>query len=1385
MREAAKADHLHVDPLFCRKVSVADLVFLVDGSWSITEKNFKIIQDFLYTLVDNFDTGEDKVQIGLIQYSSQPHNEFFLNTYRRKEDILHSIQNLRYKGGGTKTGESLQFMLDTQFQEMAGSRHNEGIPQIAVVITDGQAQDNIREPAEAVKNAGITLYAIGIKEAVLSELQEIASDPDDMHVYNVADFAALQGISQSILQVLCTTAEEASRQINQVSPVCRKATVADIVFLVDSSSSIEKYFQKVKDFLTVLISSLDVGSDRVRIGLAQYSRKTFKEFLLNQYSLKSDILEHIQNLTLRGGSTHTGAALDFIRTEYFTKSTGSRMQENIPQVLILITDGKSNDEFKVPASKLRARGISVYAVGTGARATDRLQEIASRPSDKFLFNIDSSDLTRTFLQAMCFEVERQIKDSLKQNGDVVFLVGSSDVMKSSTFEEIKTFIAKIVESLDVGVNKYRIGFAQYNEDGQVEFLLKTYENENDVLHHIQGSVQFQGGPLQTGSALRFLRDAYFTEEAGSRLNQGIPQYIVVVTSEKSEDDVTEAAQELKETGINIITVGVLNSDREELHTVATSPWVFQVHDEQSVIQFHKNVKDILAGPAQKEFKDALAAEAPEDCSSASLADIAFLVDESSRVGEENFQLTKAFLLRIVNALVIGPNNVQVALVLYSDEPRLEFTLDAFEDKSEVLNYLKKLPYHGGQPYTGAAIDFLRKEVFTKEAGSRRDQGVQQLAVVITDGYSLDKFIEPAFNLRHSDVTVYAVGIQNISESYLLRQIATHPSRKHVINMKQPDIEWKIKKRLCNEIVEQAFVIPVMTRSLKGGCQQTEEADIYFLIDGSGSIFPKHFRAMKTFMNEMVDMFQVGPNRVRFGVVQYESSPKLEFTISKYEMKAKLKKAIDAIQQLGGGTNTGMALKDMKKRFKEAARNRVPKYLILITDGESEDEVIEPAAELRKEGIEIYAIGVRNASKEQLDQITGKKNQTFLVNEFDSLQRIKLDVVREICSPKACQDSKADIIFLIDTSESMDELQFDLTKDFIIRIINQSDIGADKVQIGVIKYSSETKVEFPLNRHRNKDDLKSAVSAMEQILEGTCTGKALSNTTVYFDQTEGGRPEVKQHLIVVTDGKSNDKVEEPAKRLREKGIIIHAVGIVKAVYSQLKEIAGTPGRVLIEDSYESLPYLEKTILFHICNPEAPVECQRPEVADIIFVVHGLSLQFQSIQLLMKAVVNNSIVGKDYVQFGAVSYNSVPFEHFPLNKFLTKTKIREAIDQMAPLRGQAFTAKALNFARERFGAAYGGRTSSLGIAHFLVLITDKPTAPADKPNLHTAVQALKKERIKIVAIGTEAADTTELKEMVGDEGAWFFAPSFSMLGNLRQNITRVLCDESKPGKLVTLK
>lgn len=51
------------------------------------------------------------------------------------------------------------------------------------------------------------------------------------------------------------------------------------------------------------------------------------------------------------------------------------------------------------------------------------------------------------------------------------------------------------------------------------------------------------------------------------------------------------------------------------------------------------------------------------CSSATVADIVFLMDDSSKMGSKNLQLIGAILLKIVNALDIGPSNVGVWLVL--------------------------------------------------------------------------------------------------------------------------------------------------------------------------------------------------------------------------------------------------------------------------------------------------------------------------------------------------------------------------------------------------------------------------------------------------------------------------------------------------------------------------------------------------------------------------------------------------------------------------------------------------------------------------------------------------------------------------------------------------
>lgn len=88
----------------CSVSAIADLVFLVDGSWSVGRENFKHIRSFIGSLAGAFDIGEDKTRVAVVQYSTDTRTEFPLTQYTRRGDLLQAISSLPYKGGNTMTG---------------------------------------------------------------------------------------------------------------------------------------------------------------------------------------------------------------------------------------------------------------------------------------------------------------------------------------------------------------------------------------------------------------------------------------------------------------------------------------------------------------------------------------------------------------------------------------------------------------------------------------------------------------------------------------------------------------------------------------------------------------------------------------------------------------------------------------------------------------------------------------------------------------------------------------------------------------------------------------------------------------------------------------------------------------------------------------------------------------------------------------------------------------------------------------------------------------------------------------------------------------------------------------------------------------------------------
>ncbi|XP_017569855.2 collagen alpha-6(VI) chain isoform X1 [Pygocentrus nattereri] len=1370
----------------CTEEALADIVFLVDGSWSIGTENFQRIREFLFTLVDSFDVGPDKVRIGLVQYSNSPRTEFSLNSYESKQEIHDYIANLPYMGGGTKTGLGLNFLLKDHFREEAGSRAKMGVTQIAVVITDGQSQDNVEVHAQELKRQGIILYAIGIKDADMDQLKEIATKPHDKHIYSVSDFTALQGISEGFIHVLCTTVEEAKRQVSHVPQGC-KANLADIVFLVDGSSSIgDEDFLKVKQFIHTFIEGLDVRSDKIRVGLVQFSNDPHQEILLGKYTDKNELLEKVNELIYRKGGTETGKALSFLQNHYFTQAGGSRIGQNVPQIAVVITDGDSSDDMKKPATELRNKGVLIFTIGVGEVNITELQSIANKPHWRFLINFSNYQelvkATASTMDRVCVSVEDKQEAAVPKFADVFVLVDSS----IQQTDELRKFLMVLINQLNVSTKSNRMALAQFSEDVSVEFLFNAYKNKNEVVALIRKLKLQTTGQRNLGKAMDFVRTRLLNADSGSRIGQGFKQYLLVVSKGQSDDtqsDVIRAARDMKSEGVTIVNIDL--SKKGELvfalapgpasrgdgglppvkKTMIASPRKTFFTAEKNVTQITQDIKSVIA--------------TSEGCESAQLADIVFIVDVSNAV--QNFKLVRNFLYQMINGLEISADSVRVGMVLYSDTPRAEFHLNEFDNKHEILDYINILRYSGGRTNTGMALKLSREEVFSEDFGSRRAQGVPQIAVVITEGKSHDDVTIEASELKRSGVSVYALGRENYNIDQL-KEIASYPSWQFVFSVKNFDKlyteETPLRKTLCNRVAFSTFD-STNYYNLKQGCRQIEEADIYFLIDDSGSITHSNFDDMRKFIREFLQLFKIGPKQVRIGLAKYADSPTLEFDLTTYNNRESIVRAVNEILHKGGGTNTGAALKYMERPFEEARKTRknVPQILIVITDGKSSDEVKVRATDLRKQGVSIYAIGVKDANEKELLEIADDEKKVFFVTNYDALSPLKKDILTYMCSNEACKNMFADIIFLVDGSLSIGNDEFSKMTEFVGTLVSKLKIGKDSAQVGLVQFSTVSKAEVALNQYYDMSEMTEAINGIQKMNENTLIGNALDYVSVYFDPPEGGRPTAPKFLIVITDGESQDEVSAPAKALRDKGVTIYSIGVREANLLQLRNISGSPSNVFMQRDFDALKFLEKDLLLKICS--SADECQKSQVADVVFLVDGSSSiaekDFESMKDFMNLVVNSTQVGQDNVRFCSIVYSDAPESKFPLNLYSSKREVNEAIGGIKAPGGNTYTARALQYSLAYFDQTNGGRAKR-GIPQMMFVITDGEAT--DKGELPKRAEELQNHGISVYGIGVAEAKISELKVITKDEKKVFHVNDYDALKALHHKISAVLCNDSKP-------
>ncbi len=180
-----------------------DVTLVLDLSGSV-EMVYDVILAFAKKLVEGLPVSLDRGRVGLVSFRDEAEVNFFLDTYRSKEEILNALA-FSQAGGKTNTQSAVRQMYSDVFTAARGDRN--GVDNIAVVVSDGGSninQGNTLVEAAQARSRGIDIYSVAIGENPdMAEVNGIATDPDSDFVLRMRGATEVEQTANDLLDRLC------------------------------------------------------------------------------------------------------------------------------------------------------------------------------------------------------------------------------------------------------------------------------------------------------------------------------------------------------------------------------------------------------------------------------------------------------------------------------------------------------------------------------------------------------------------------------------------------------------------------------------------------------------------------------------------------------------------------------------------------------------------------------------------------------------------------------------------------------------------------------------------------------------------------------------------------------------------------------------------------------------------------------------------------------------------------------------------------------------------------------------------------------------------------------------------------------------------------------
>ncbi|XP_029558021.1 vitrin [Salmo trutta] len=369
-----------------------DIAWLMDGSWSIGKRRFKIQKDFLAEVAQVINVGVAGPMMGVIQYGDDPVTEFSLKAYTNSRELKPAVDKITQKGGMSNVGKALSYINKHYFSDANGNRG--GAPNVAVVLVDGWPTDKVEEASRQARESGINIFFVTIEGPDEYEKQNVVEPnfvdkavcrTNGFYSLPVSSWFALRKAVQPLVKRVCDT----DRLV--CSKTCLNAN--DIAFVIDGSSSVGTgNFRTVLQFVANITREFEISDTDTRVGAVQYTYEQRLEFAFGQHNNKADLLNAIKRINYWSGGTSTGAAITYAAEQLFSKS-----KPNKRKIMIVITDGRSYDDVRAPALAVHRQGVIAYSIGIAWAAQDELEYIATDPDKEHSYFVDEFDSLYKFV----------------------------------------------------------------------------------------------------------------------------------------------------------------------------------------------------------------------------------------------------------------------------------------------------------------------------------------------------------------------------------------------------------------------------------------------------------------------------------------------------------------------------------------------------------------------------------------------------------------------------------------------------------------------------------------------------------------------------------------------------------------------------------------------------------------------------------------------------------------------------------------------------------------------------------------------------------------------------------------------------------------------------